>query len=76
MFRVLVQQDQSVKVYSNAIKQYALETGLGLQSEELKKDFFNGLSLSNKKQAIRFRAERPLNELVEFLDKMTSSVPL
>ncbi|PKY32569.1 hypothetical protein RhiirB3_454991, partial [Rhizophagus irregularis] len=44
-----VQQDQSVKVYSDAIKQYASETGLDLQSEELKKAFFAGLSVDNKK---------------------------
>src|SRR3954454_17851276 len=69
-----VQQDQSVKVYFDAIKQYTSETGLGLQSEELKKAFFDGLSLSNKKHAVRFETERPLDELVEFLVKMTSSI--
>ena len=67
-----VQQDQSVKVYSDAIKQYASETGLGLQSEELKKAFFDGLLLNNKKNVIRFGIDKPLDELVEFLVKMTS----
>jgi hypothetical protein len=40
-----------------------------LQSEELKKVFFDGLSLSNKKDAIRFGTERPFDELVKYLDK-------
>ena len=61
-----------VKVYFDAIKQYASETGLSLLSEELKKAFFDGLLLNNKKNVIRFRIDRPLDELVEFLVKMTS----
>jgi len=46
---------------------------LGLQNEELKKAFFNGLSLDNKKRAIRFGTDGPLDELVEYLVKVTSS---
>ncbi|GES83066.1 hypothetical protein GLOIN_2v1773514 [Rhizophagus clarus] len=53
------------------IKLYASATGSDLRSGELKKAFFNGLSLDNKKRAIRFGTNEPLDKLVEFLVRMT-----
>src|SRR3954447_12859360 len=70
------QGDSSMEEYIKMIKLYASATGSDLQSGELKKAFFDGLSLDNKKHAIRFRTDEPLDELVEYLVKMTSSIPL
>jgi hypothetical protein len=70
------QGDSSVREYIKMIKLYASATGLDLQSEKLKKAFFDGLSLDNKKRAIRFGTDEPLDELVEYLVKVTSSNPL
>ena len=43
------QGNSSVKEYIKMIKLYASETGSNSQSEELKKAFFAGLSVDNKK---------------------------
>ncbi|RGB23712.1 hypothetical protein C1646_806024 [Rhizophagus diaphanus] len=67
------QGDSSVEEYIKMIKLYASATGSNLQNEELEKAFFNGLSLNNKKHAIRFGTDGPLDELVEYLVKITSS---
>ncbi|GES77607.1 hypothetical protein GLOIN_2v1829228 [Rhizophagus clarus] len=65
------QGDSSTEEYIKMIKLYASATGSDLRSGELKKAFFNGLSLDNKKRAIRFRTNEPLDKLVEFLVRMT-----
>src|ERR1051325_6345398 len=70
------QGDSSVREYIKMIKLYASATGSDLQSGKLKKAFFDGLSLDNKKRAIRFGTDEPLDELVEYLVKVTSSNPL
>src|SRR6266542_2108170 len=66
-----IQNDQSVSAYFGAIKLYALESGLDLDSEELKKTFFDGLLLENKKHVIRFGIKNTLNELVVHLNNIT-----
>lgn len=66
-----IQQDQSVSAYFEAIKLYALESDLDLDGEELKKTFFDGLLLENKKHVIRFGIKNTLNELVEHLNNIT-----
>ena len=53
------------------IKLYALESGLKLDSKELKKTFFNSLLLKNKKYIIKFEIKNILNELVNYLNNIT-----
>ncbi|CAG8698239.1 18738_t:CDS:2, partial [Acaulospora morrowiae] len=66
-----IQHDQSVITYFEAIKLYALESGLELDSKELKKTFFDGLLLENKKYIIRFGIKNTLNEFVDHLNNIT-----
>ena len=60
-----------MSAYFGVIKLYALELGLDLNSEELKKTFFDGLLLENKKYVIRFGIKNTLNELVAHLNNIT-----
>ncbi|GES96003.1 hypothetical protein GLOIN_2v1829228 [Rhizophagus clarus] len=71
-----MQDDSSMKEYIKMIKLYTSATDSDLQNGELKKAFFDGLSLDNKKRIIRFGTDEPLDELVEFLVKMMPSIPL
>src|SRR6266542_1384031 len=66
-----IQHDQSVSIYFEVIKLYALESGLELDSKELKKTFFNSLLLENKKYIIRFKIKNILNKLVDHLNNIT-----
>ena len=68
---LLIQYNQSVNIYFKAIKLYALKLDLNLNSKKLKKIFFNGLLLENKKYLIRFGIKNTLNELVVHLNNIT-----
>ncbi|RHZ84702.1 hypothetical protein Glove_78g95 [Diversispora epigaea] len=66
------QHNQSVNDYFKMIKIYATELGVDLDNQGLKEKFFNGLSLDNKKEAIRFGVKKSLNEMVEHLNRISS----
>ncbi|RHZ85042.1 hypothetical protein Glove_73g14 [Diversispora epigaea] len=66
------QGNESVDNYFEMIKVYATVLGIDLDNQDLKGTFFNGLSLDNKKEAIRFGVKKSLNEMVEHLNRISS----
>ena len=63
---------QFVKQYFENFKLYALEKGMDLNSNELKEQFYDGLTSDNKKRTIRFGKDKPLDEIVEYLDRISA----
>ncbi|RHZ84845.1 hypothetical protein Glove_74g88 [Diversispora epigaea] len=65
-----IQLDQSVNDYFKMIKIYATELGVDLDNQGLKEKFFNGLSLENKIEAIRFGIKKPIKEIVKHIENI------
>ena len=63
---------QFVKQNFNNFKLYAIKRGIDLDNNELKKQFYDGLTSDNKKRVIRFGKDKPLDELVEYLDRISA----
>ncbi|CAG8627640.1 8953_t:CDS:2 [Paraglomus occultum] len=66
------QHNQSVDDYFKMIKVYATVLDIDLENQDLKGTFFNGLSRDNKKEVIRFGFKKPLNEIVDHLNRISS----
>ncbi|CAG8624892.1 247_t:CDS:2 [Paraglomus occultum] len=66
------QLNQSVNDYFKMIKIYATALDIDLENQDLKGTFFNGLSRDNKKEVIRFGFKKPLNEIVDHLNRISS----
>ncbi|CAG8806366.1 17095_t:CDS:2, partial [Dentiscutata erythropus] len=67
-----IQLDKSVDEYFNQIKLYATVLDIDLDNQDLKKKFFNGLLLENKKDMIQFGFKKLLNVIVDHLNRISS----